>query len=532
MKRWHALAVVSIACGVGVLGSAGAVSAHADLESSSPSPSAILEAAPRDIVLAFSEPVSLIDRSVELFDQRQDIVDIPEPVLTLSDRVEVREIPPLEKGLYLVVWRVQSQDGHIAQGAFTFTIGSAQAAPGATEVTAEDLLAGVQRDGPQGLSLLRGVARAAAYLGLSAALGTLAFAAVGGLRRLRWVIGIGWSAAALGTVLQFMSQGVYISGGTWSDLLDAEVWHDVSSTRLGHGLVVRMATIAVLGVLIIVGSRVSALATTWWRSSTAVVGGGIVATFAATGHPSASSPAAVASAIDGVHLASVFIWIGGLLAVVFGERSKETVQAFSRVATVALPVAIVTGVWQAWHLVDDPANISATLWGRTLVVKTVLVVAVASMGMIARLVVRSDRNAPVGRLIVAEVLCAVAVIAATSTMVASSPRVSAAPAVMTATLAQDDIIANVTVTPGMVGANEIHVTVVTPGGALEPVAGLEIRMTQANSEIPPIEVAVDALGPNHYLGSVAIARSGTWGVELIVQVSASRIVRFSTDVQF
>jgi copper transport protein len=259
-----------------------------------------------------------------------------------------------------------------------------------------------------------------------------------------------------------------------------------------------------------------------------------VVSFAATGHPSASSPAAVASAIVAVHLASVLLWIGGLLAIIFGERTDEVVRSFSRSASFAIPIALITGLWQAWHLVEDPADITSTDWGRALVVKVVFVLVVISFGMFARLVLLADRGAAglvsVRRLVAVEVIVAVLVLAATSIMVSSPPRVGSEPAVIAATLAQDDIIVNATVTPGMIGANEIHITVVTPGGSLDPVDGLEMRMTYEDGDLPPVTVDVDPLGPNHFLGTISILESGVWDLEIIVQVSPSRVVRLAMDV--
>jgi hypothetical protein len=116
-------------------------------------------------------------------------------------------------------------------------------------------------------------------------------------------------------------------------------------------------------------------------------------------------------------------------------------------------------------------------------------------------------------------------------MVSSPPRVEPAPAVLSVSLAQDEIIANVTVTPGRIGANEFHVTVVTPGGTLDPVDGLDIRIIDSSGEAPAVTVDVEVLGPNHFLGTVAILDAGPWNLELLVQVSPARVVRLSTTFE-
>lgn len=527
------LALSSVVCGIAfVLVPAIPASAHADLKSSSPAPSAILEQSPRDIVLDFSEPVSTIERSVELFDQRRQMVEIPDPTQPVADRIEIRDLPNLDSGLYLVVWRALSEDGHIAQGSYTFQIGV-----GSPGISAEELVAGIDvATSPTGLDIVRHSARVLMYLGLAAALGTLAFSVVTRQPRLRWVVLAGWVGSAIGSIIQLVTQVVYASGSGWSSTFDSSRWSDVLSTRLGQGIAVRLGLLGLLFVLLVIAWRQEpvrgsdAVSTTWWRSATAVVGGGIVATYAATGHPSASSMAAVASAIDAVHLAAIFLWLGGLLAILVGDRDHDVVRTFSRVATFALPIAVVTGVWQTWHLLDSFDDITAHRWGRAFIIKVSLVVVVAMFAMVARWIVNTDHLSPLRRLVGIEVCAALVIVGSTSVMVSAAPQVKTETEVVSLSLVQEDIIANVTVTPGGIGSNEIHVTVMTPGGTLDPVESLGIRMTLEQSDLPAVTVDVETLGPNHFVGSVAILQSGTWSLELLVKVSPSRVVRLSTSI--
>lgn len=539
-RRVAALAVIA-AVSAPIWGAPSPASAHAGLESSTPSPSAVLESSPRDIVLDFTEPVSLVDDSIGLFDADLNQVETGEPQILVANRVEVRDLPTLDDGLYLVSWRVQSQDGHLSEGAFTFQVGTASSA-----TTASALLAAISSsdEGPYGLGVARHVSRAVVYLGTAAALGTLACAAVIGLRRIRRVVTIGLVVASLGSVVQLAFQGVYVSGGSWADVVDVRSWNEVLSTRLGIGLVVRIALFAVLAVLLIAARDISRAAkqqesssetatasSTWWRSTTALVGIGIVATFSLTGHPSASSPAGLAVAVDAVHLGAALFWVGGLFGIFFGERDDQVVRAFSRMATFLVPVTVVTGSWQVWHLFDIGEDATRNEWGRALVIKVSLVLAVVTVASVARWLVRSDHLAPVRRLVGVEIVSALAIIAATAVMVSAPPSIRAEPSPISATVAQDDIIVNVTVTPGSVGANEIHVTILPPGGSLAPVDSLAIRLTEADSDIPPIAAEVELLGPNHFVGTVSILRSGVWELELLVNVTPSRVVRLATSIE-
>ncbi|MFM8856791.1 MAG: CopD family protein, partial [Actinomycetota bacterium] len=342
----------------------------------------------------------------------------------------------------------------------------------------------------------------------------------------------------------YAAQSLYASGQRWSEVFNGTSLLDVLSTRLGKGIAGRVGLLVALLVLVLVARRralaegraqadethVPVTARAWWRSSVALAGCGILVTFSATGHPSASSPAAIASAVDFVHLGAILLWLGGLIGIVAGE-DRAFVRAHSRSATLAIPLAIVTGLWQTWHLLDDVGDITATEWGRALIVKVAVALVVVTLALVARWVVLADATAPLRRLVSVEFAVALVIVAATSVMVSSPPQVASTPEVLSVALAQDEIIANVTVTPGRVGPNEIHVTIVTPGGTLDPVDGLDIRITESAGEIPPVTVDVEDLGPNHFIGTVAILENGPWTLELVVQVSPARVVRLSTTFE-
>ena len=115
------LTLVGLAVGV----SPGTASAHAGLETSIPAASATLDEAPNDIVLDFDEPIDAGISSIQLFDASAQLVVIGEPVPSQGDdSIVLAGLPDLADGIYAVVWRVASVDGHIIDGAFSFQIGT------------------------------------------------------------------------------------------------------------------------------------------------------------------------------------------------------------------------------------------------------------------------------------------------------------------------------------------------------------------------------------------------------------------------
>jgi len=344
------------------------VSAHGQLDSSSPAPAAVLETAPSEISLDFNEPVTPVARSIEIYNQDGQRIVLGEALLSPDDPsvLIAKDVPAIPDGLYVVAWRAVSNDGHAIEGAYSFQIGAS-----APIVATSDLIANVLsgQDGPRGLSWLMGVAKFLGFLGLCLVLGCLAMLAGGSIssRRVISFVGVGWIFAAVGALVLFIAQGPYTIAGTWSDLFDTSLWSDVYATRLGKALVVRELLLLSLLVLIwsLRGNFARSL-TSWWRSTTLLVGVGIVLTFSASGHPSASSLAGIAVFVDALHFSSVILWVGGLIVVACGgvmrsAHADVVVRRFSRMATFAIPITVLTGLWQTWHLVPTISDITHDL---------------------------------------------------------------------------------------------------------------------------------------------------------------------------
>ena len=513
------------------------VSAHGQLDSSSPAPSAVLETAPSEISLDFNEPVTPVARSIEIYNQDGQRIVLGEALLSPDDPsvLIAKDVPAIPNGLYVVAWRAVSNDGHAIEGAYSFQIGAS-----APIVATSDLIANVLsgQDGPRGLSWLMGVAKFLGFLGLCLVLGCLAMLAGGSIssRRVISFVGVGWIFAAVGALVLFVAQGPYTIAGTWSDLFDTSLWSDVYATRLGKALVVRELLLLSLIVLIwsLRGNFARSL-TSWWRSTTLLVGVGIVLTFSASGHPSASSLAGIAVFVDALHFSSVILWVGGLIVVACGGVMRSVhadvvVRRFSRMATFAIPTAVLTGLWQTWHLVPAISDITQTTWGKALLIKTCFVIAAVTLGGFARWLVQRGEGNSIHRIIVVEFLIATVVLGVTAGMLAKSPEVTEANAVFSTQLVEGGTIVGIAVTPGRVGNNEIHVTISTPNGTLSPVEGVTMRLTLPGSEVPTITAAVSELGPNHFVGALSILTAGTWTLEILVQPDPSTSTRYTTEV--
>lgn len=105
----------------------GTASAHAALTASDPKDGAVVDVAPKDVTLTFSEQIAMGDDSIRVLDPSSKRVDVAK-MRDLSDGGTVRYAvdlkPGLPDGTYTVAWQAVSADSHPVSGAFTFSVGA------------------------------------------------------------------------------------------------------------------------------------------------------------------------------------------------------------------------------------------------------------------------------------------------------------------------------------------------------------------------------------------------------------------------
>ena len=106
---------------IGLTGAAAQLTlAHTELSESIPADRAMLETAPEDLTLRFSEPVRLTALTVQKDAMaKRNLGPLPSDA---SQQFAVA-VPALENGHYTVTWRALSEDTHVISGEFMFMVG-------------------------------------------------------------------------------------------------------------------------------------------------------------------------------------------------------------------------------------------------------------------------------------------------------------------------------------------------------------------------------------------------------------------------
>jgi len=523
-----------------LVGTARQVSAHAGLEVSTPSANSVLEVGPTEIVLDFDEAIETSLASIVLYDAAGTSVPLDPPAAGADDSIVQAAVPAssqsqLDDGVYAVIWRATSADGHVVEGAFSFQVGTSAAGSGQELI--DQVRSGAQAD--PAVRWWYGVARFLSLFGAITLIGAGCWL-VGGppeilrRRRSRWMAVLSWLALLVGSATAFALFAAQAVAGSLSDALATDRWGDVATTATGRMILLRTALAVVFGALLFTRRH---RAGGWWRGAAGTASLLLLYTFPASGHPNAQDPAALWIAIDLLHLAAITVWIGGLLALCLttaatlsqpaGERMGRR---FSLAASISVPIIVATGAAQTLRLAGGLDDVTATDWGRLLLVKVTVVVGLVAIGGVSRWLLHHDGVASIRRTVTIEFIIGVLVIGIAAGMVALPPVPPVVSKPFETQLTSTGLIAVISLSPGSVGGNEVHITVTPPGGSITPVVGLTARVSLPAAEVPFAPVTLVQEGPNHYSGSVTLPRSGDWTFAVVVQITAADSVLLKTTV--
>ena len=321
----------------------GTAAAHAELISVSPADGEVLDVAPAEVVLTFSEPVSLTGGSVRVLDD--DAEDVSTGTAQANETITATLPDGLADGTYTIVFEIVSVDSHRIGGASVFHVG----APTSEGLTGDAIDVGGDQAG-WGVRAGAAVLSAIGYTGALVAAGTLFFSVYADRRaELRAVTS---PAAVLGAVALVAAVPFRIArlGGGLDALRDDDVL--MSALRGPIGVSTAVTANALLVVAVLVDRR----APRWLSLVFALVA---LAGFSIEGHTRATERRWAMIASDVVHLTAAAVWLGGIVALVVAFRSSSdagrlaaAVRRFSDSALVAVGVVAVTGVIDG---VDHPA---------------------------------------------------------------------------------------------------------------------------------------------------------------------------------
>ncbi|GHD85044.1 copper resistance CopC/CopD family protein [Streptomyces naganishii] len=379
-----------------LLAGAGPASAHAALTGSDPQQGVVVDKAPTQVSLTFSEKVAMNDDSLRVLDPQGKRVDTGKPSNISGTTYAVRLRAGLAKGTYTVTYQVVSADSHPVGGAYTFSVG----APSKTSVAV-----GGQDVGGTAVGRLYGFGRYLSYAGFIVLVGGAAFVLAcwqrgAGVRAVQRLVVSGWVTLTAATLALLLLRGSYTTSGRLGDVLDLNLLGQVLQTKTGAALVSRLLLLAAaaLFVAVLFGAyekreeEEKRDLTFGLAIGGVVVAAGLAASWAMAEHASTGLQPGIAMPVDVVHLLAVATWLGGLAALLAGlyrapARTPVTtaaVRRFSRVAFGSVVALVATGIYQSWRQVGSWSALTGTRYGQLLLVKVGLVVVLVGIASVSR----------------------------------------------------------------------------------------------------------------------------------------------------
>jgi copper transport protein len=420
------------------LAAAPAAHAHATLLTSTPADRGEVGLAPARVTLKFSEPVELLRaRDVSVVDEQGRTVSVGGGRTSPRDAsvVLVRLQPGLAAASYTVRYRVVSADSHIVDGATTFATGGA---------ALKDPVLGSLEAGPGEASAWSVVARFLELVGLGGGLALLAFrwlvwapawrwrarvAPDEGAAALTWFRDRFWAGfwsltgvAVLGELAVLVTKTATSLGSSVPGAVADPngVYRVFSETRFGTHFQVRLGLLLLLVAVALWEYLAEPIAEAErgerrpaGRPVAAAVMAGLLGAclvlISSQGHASQAPGGTLSVADDAIHLVAVCVWTGGLAALGLvlaylprvaprGTALGAAVLArFSRLALLAVGVAVITGTLRAIAELADPSQLWDTAYGRSIVIKVALLCPLAALAfqnrrILAAIAVRGHAN--------------------------------------------------------------------------------------------------------------------------------------------
>lgn len=394
--RVRTLVLLLLAVTGALLAGAAPASAHAALTGSDPGQGAVVDTAPTQVSLTFSEQIAVSDDAVRVLDPRGKRVDKGAPANPSGTTYTVRLLSGLPDGTYTVAYQVVSADSHPVAGAFTFSIG----APSKTSVSVS-----AQSSDDGLIGSLYGIGRYVSYAGFVVMTGGAAFVLAcwgrgSGVRAVQRLVVSGWLTLTASTLALLLLRGSYTTSGTVGDVFDLSLLGDVLQTKTGAALVSRLLLLAAAALFIAVlfgaydtrENEEKRDLTFGLAIGGTVVAAGLAASWAMSEHASQGLQPGIAMPVDVVHLLAVAAWLGGLTTLLVAlyrapadtPVDQDAVRRFSRLAFGSVVTLVVTGVYQSWRQLGSWSAFTDTRYGQLLLAKIGLMAVLVAIASLSR----------------------------------------------------------------------------------------------------------------------------------------------------
>jgi copper transport protein len=492
--------------------------AHATLVNSEPADGAVLRAPPKQVRLTFGEAVAPLvmrlltadGRVVALAgvraEQQSLIVDLPAHSST---------------GTSILSWRVTSSDGHPIGGTVSFSVG--QSGP---ERLAEPV---EQQIGRFPLWLLHVVT----LIGLAGVVGSAVFQAWIAPVRQEGVDRALLVAAPLAGLFLIARLGAEVAdavGGDFANFMNAALWWQSVSDRLGGALLAMLAALSVSALSVRASGHRAR-----WMSAVALLCAGLA--FAFSGHAAAARPPYLMKPSIVLHVVAVLFWSGSLLPLLMLARvgsvpAAGALRAYASPVLAAVVVLTATGLILSGFQLGALSEFWNSGYGVILSLKLAALLPLTAIAAFNRLSlsprVRAGDVSALGTLQIsvgAEIAIAVLIFGLVSLWrFTPPPREMSAVRVLSSGIQFHAHgtrgMANLTMSPGRAGPVKFSINVMDVQSRPLAVAGVDLVLTDPANRIEPLRRKARRItSASWQIDDLTIPVPGTWLVRIDLLIS-------------
>ena len=354
-------------------------------------------------------------------------------------------------------------------------------------------------------------------------------------RRLTWTIWIALAVAVLAEAgwLVLLSAEIY-GAPVIAVCLHGGVWTVLTDTRFGLVCTVRLALAVLLAVLV------------FWPATRLLqiaAAAGLIALIALIGHAGATPGTAgdIHLASDIVHLVAAGAWLGGLPALgmllALARRTEDptwrsvatrATRRFSWLGIVCVAALLASGIVNSWNLLGGPRDLVTTDYGRLVLLKIGLFVAMVGIAAANRFhftpqLPASGALRALQRNSMAETglgLCVMLFVGALGTLSPSghahSTNANVPPDAAFVHIHTNVAMAEVTIEPGRTGTANAHIRVLRDDFSEFPAKSVELTLEPPGAGLKIVRTAAHLPDGNWEVNALNLAEPGVWIVHVII----------------
>ncbi|MFJ8071189.1 copper resistance CopC/CopD family protein [Peribacillus sp. NPDC096447] len=500
---------------------------HATIISSNPSPNEAMDTLPEKISIQFSENIQPAFHSLEVFSQDGDKIQIQDSAISeQSEKVlEAKWKGTIDEGIYYIKWRVVSSDGHPIEGTIPFQFGDSA---GLSDQENSEVNASF----PNSINV---ILQSLQYICFAALTGILFFRLslmkdsrlFEASRRTRLYLWLSYAGLAFSIFCSLPLKVTIDAGVGWTDAFKVSYIKEVlNATNFGSVWIIEILILLLLFLVIYFMLENSLNKSLPYLSF--IIIACLMICKALTGHTAAVPNQVLAVLMDFLHLLSMALWLGGLMALLVilpGLADRQAVQEdkrtfywsiisrFSKWTFLFVIILIVSGIYSSLQHVPTIHSLFNTTYGQLLLAKIGLMLAMIVLGGFHFLRGKKQTK-KLGYSVGMEFGLGVVILLVAALLTNVQTAMSSPGPIEKTLLTEENNEVTLMVTPNEVGDNLIQVNLSNEGKPIAEIEQLTITMQPLDTPNGEMKLQMKEKNTGTFTSKSILTMPGKWSIHV------------------